>query len=151
MKLKNKDKLYIYYRDNKKCFYCDKSLKFKQITLDHLIPVSKGGVDEIFNIVTCCKTCNKFKGNTLLENYEKIIINLLHKAVNDNMIIGKNIKMDNYRLKEELLKVKKIENITDKIIFQSDNYRFYVKNRLVIKVVKLGGVNEYNDNFSWEN
>jgi len=150
LKLRNRDKLYIYNRENKKCYFCDKDLKFKQITLDHYIPLSKGGVDEIYNIVTSCKTCNKYKGNSLLDNYEDIVIKLLHKAVEDKMIIGKNINMDNDTLSEELLKVDRLESITNIFIFQSKNYRFYIKDGFVIKVIQLGGTDEYNDNFSWE-
>lgn len=139
MKPGNKDKLYIYQRDLKKCFYCGKKLKFHQITLDHYIPVSKGGTNDIFNLVTCCKRCNKLKGDSLPEDYERVILELFLIAVEDDKIIGNDLNIDNKKLKEELLKVNRIEGITDKFIFQSDSMRFYIKNNYVIKVVYIGG------------
>ncbi|EOD00193.1 HNH endonuclease [Caldisalinibacter kiritimatiensis] len=151
MKLRNKDKLYIYYRDNKSCFYCGKSLKFKQITLDHFIPLSKGGTSDIFNVVTCCKKCNKLKADKMPGNYEDTILNLFLKTVDDDMIIGKGINISNKELKEELLKVDRLEDLSDQFIFQNSTMRFYIKDNYVIKIVYLGGYeNEYNSDFSWE-
>ncbi|RKD32105.1 HNH endonuclease [Thermohalobacter berrensis] len=140
MKPRNRDKLYIYNRDNKECFFCGKKLKFKQITLDHLLPLSKGGTNDIFNLVTSCKKCNKIKGNSILKGIDKIILELFMQAVKDNKIIGKGLNIDNNTLKEQLLEIDRIEDITDKFIFQSDNMRFYVKNNKVVKVVYLGGL-----------
>jgi hypothetical protein len=150
VKLRNKDKLYIYHRDNKRCYYCGKTLKFNQTTLDHFIPLSKGGTDDIFNIVTCCKKCNKIKGDNLPDNYGEVIIELFIQAVKDDMIIGKGLKLNNKELKKELLKVDRIEDINDSFVFQSVNMRFYIKNSTVVKIVYLGGKDEYNDNFCWE-
>jgi 5-methylcytosine-specific restriction endonuclease McrA len=35
----------------------------KQLTLDHVIPKSRGGKNTWNNLVTCCFTCNLKKGN----------------------------------------------------------------------------------------
>jgi hypothetical protein len=45
---------------NFKCAYCGKS--GIQLTKDHVIPISKGGTDDIENIVPCCRQCNSSKG-----------------------------------------------------------------------------------------
>ena len=50
----------ILIRDNFKCVYCDSN---KNLTLDHLIPKSKGGKNDWLNLVTCCDSCNKKKGD----------------------------------------------------------------------------------------
>lgn len=34
------------------------------MTKDHLVPVSKGGLNSLDNYVTCCSECNMFKGNS---------------------------------------------------------------------------------------
>ena len=44
------------------CFYCGKYIKSDK-TLDHIIPVSKGGKDEVSNLVVCCHDCNTIKDN----------------------------------------------------------------------------------------
>ncbi len=47
---------------NNKCAYCSKDLKNKS-TVDHFLPVSKGGVNTIDNLVPACKSCNCKKHN----------------------------------------------------------------------------------------
>lgn len=44
------------------CFYCQAA---SGNTLDHLIPKSLGGKDELSNVVPCCEPCNTKKGNRL--------------------------------------------------------------------------------------
>lgn len=50
----------IFKRDGHKCQYCDTT---KDLTLDHLIPRSKGGKSTWKNLVTACKRCNSRKGD----------------------------------------------------------------------------------------
>lgn len=50
----------IFKRDGHKCQYCGTS---KELTLDHLIPRSKGGKSSWINLVTACKGCNTKKGD----------------------------------------------------------------------------------------
>ena len=45
------------------CAYCDRELRFVEMTADHVIPLSRGGRDEIGNVVTACAPCNREKGN----------------------------------------------------------------------------------------
>ncbi len=135
MRIGNKDKIYIFIRDNKKCFYCGKRLNFRQITLDHYLPLSKGGKDEIFNLVTCCKKCNKYKSDVIPDNYKDTIINLFIKAVQDGNILRKNITIDNSTLKDKLLKVNDLEITSEFFIFQSNSMRFYIKDGFVYKII----------------
>jgi 5-methylcytosine-specific restriction endonuclease McrA len=53
----------IYVRDKYTCQYCLGRHSAKDLTLDHVIPVSKGGKKDWDNIVTACKTCNQIKAN----------------------------------------------------------------------------------------
>jgi 5-methylcytosine-specific restriction endonuclease McrA len=46
-----------------RCAYCGKKVK---LTLDHIVPVSKGGRHEIDNAVPACASCNSSKGNKSL-------------------------------------------------------------------------------------
>ncbi len=51
-----------------KCYFCGKKVKFKDITMDHLVPLSRGGRSTKDNLVPCCKACNtKKKGMMPLE------------------------------------------------------------------------------------
>ncbi len=54
----------IYRRDGNKCQYCSSS---RNLTLDHVIPRSKGGDDSYQNLVVACSNCNTKKGDKYLE------------------------------------------------------------------------------------
>jgi 5-methylcytosine-specific restriction endonuclease McrA len=54
----------IYRRDDYKCLYCGSK---DGLTLDHVIPKSKGGPNSWTNLATCCMKCNVSKGDRLLE------------------------------------------------------------------------------------
>lgn len=135
MKIDDIDKLYIYNRDNKECYFCKRPLEFNQTTLDHYLPKSKKGTMDVFNLVISCKKCNKLKGNKIPEDYKDKILEMFLLAVKDNKIRGCNLKMPQKELKEDLLKVNKFEDITENFIFQSNEKRFYVKDNRVFKFV----------------
>jgi hypothetical protein len=56
----------IYDRDERRCYICGKQFHDNELTLDHIIPVSKGGIRSWNNLITCCKPCNAKKGDKLL-------------------------------------------------------------------------------------
>jgi 5-methylcytosine-specific restriction endonuclease McrA len=56
----------IYLRDNHTCQYCGK--KSGNMTIDHIIPKSRGGKETWDNMVVCCARCNNRKGDRFLED-----------------------------------------------------------------------------------
>jgi hypothetical protein len=55
----------IYLRDNFTCQYCAK--RGGNLTIDHIIPRSRGGAETWENMVVCCERCNNRKGDRTLE------------------------------------------------------------------------------------
>jgi 5-methylcytosine-specific restriction endonuclease McrA len=55
----------IMLRDEETCQYCGK--RSRDLTLDHVVPRSRGGQSTWENLVACCKMCNGRKGNRLLK------------------------------------------------------------------------------------
>lgn len=53
----------ILLRDEETCQYCGKHMR--ELTLDHVIPRSRGGQSTWENLVACCRACNAKKGNRL--------------------------------------------------------------------------------------
>ena len=43
------------------CHYCGKSFPSVELTMDHVVPISRGGKSTKGNIVPCCKNCNSEK------------------------------------------------------------------------------------------
>jgi 5-methylcytosine-specific restriction endonuclease McrA len=64
----------IFLRDNYTCYYCMKQFKPRELTLDHVIPRSKGGWNNWDNVVTACILCNKKKGNKTPEEADLILM-----------------------------------------------------------------------------
>ena len=53
----------IYARDNYRCQYCGKKAPINDLTYDHVIPRSKGGLTNWENIVSACYACNREKAS----------------------------------------------------------------------------------------
>jgi 5-methylcytosine-specific restriction endonuclease McrA len=66
----------IYARDHNMCQYCGHKFNPKFLTLDHIIPESKGGPFSWHNLVACCVKCNRRKADKSLEESG---MTLLHK------------------------------------------------------------------------
>jgi hypothetical protein len=56
----------IYARDGYKCTYCGSK---KDLSVDHIVPVSRGGSNENDNLVTACRSCNSSKGDKMLNEW----------------------------------------------------------------------------------
>ncbi|MBT9331097.1 HNH endonuclease [Acidipila sp. 4G-K13] len=56
----------ILLRDRNTCQYCAVVLPSCELTLDHVVPRSRGGLSTWENLVACCHNCNRRKGNLLL-------------------------------------------------------------------------------------
>ncbi|HAU36129.1 MAG TPA: HNH endonuclease [Phycisphaerales bacterium] len=52
----------IYARDGNRCQYCGRKYSTSELTLDHVVPRSRGGGTDWTNIVCCCVKCNVHKG-----------------------------------------------------------------------------------------
>ncbi|OQA99906.1 MAG: HNH endonuclease [Spirochaetes bacterium ADurb.Bin218] len=44
-----------------KCYYCGRTFNPADLTMDHKIPLSRGGKSEKINLVPACKECNNKK------------------------------------------------------------------------------------------
>jgi 5-methylcytosine-specific restriction endonuclease McrA len=53
----------VFLRDHHTCQYCQKTFPEKRLTIDHVVPLSKGGRHEWNNVVTACSSCNNKKGD----------------------------------------------------------------------------------------
>src|ERR1700752_2831850 len=53
-------------RDRNSCQYCGEVLPSSELTLDHVVPRSRGGLSTWENLVACCHACNRQKGDRLL-------------------------------------------------------------------------------------
>ena len=53
----------------------DDSESFKDgATIDHIIPISQGGTNNLQNLLICCRSCNSSKGKKNIEQYRKYFL-----------------------------------------------------------------------------
>jgi 5-methylcytosine-specific restriction endonuclease McrA len=58
------------------CYYCNIKVLPESLTMDHLIPLSRGGKSVRSNIVTACKTCNNKKKYSLPFEWEEYMMTI---------------------------------------------------------------------------
>lgn len=62
----------VYEKYNGHCAYCGCELKYKDMEVDHVIPVyGKDGGNGIDNLLPSCRMCNFYKSTFTLEDYRK--------------------------------------------------------------------------------
>jgi 5-methylcytosine-specific restriction endonuclease McrA len=79
----------IVLRDSSTCQYCRQKLPPRELTLDHVIPRSRGGASTWENLVASCKPCNNVKGDrtpaeaglTLAKQPRQITIHAKHRLL----------------------------------------------------------------------
>jgi len=61
------------------CYYCGRSVPPKELTLDHIVPLTRGGKSTKGNCVPACKECNNKKKDMLPVEWDDYLQNLKHK------------------------------------------------------------------------
>lgn len=89
----------VFIRDGFKCMYCGS--KQKHLTIDHVIPISRGGKTKFDNCVAACRGCNNYKGNRKPSEADMYLIRQPHTPTISEffMLKCKQLKIHEY-LKE---------------------------------------------------
>ena len=61
------EKRLLYANQDRRCVGCEYELPLHVLTIDHITPRSKGGLDAVGNLQLLCHTCNAVKGNRSME------------------------------------------------------------------------------------
>lgn len=68
MPVTKKVRFEVFKRDSFKCQYCGRSAPEVILHADHILPASKGGTDDLLNLVSSCVDCNLGKSDRLLSD-----------------------------------------------------------------------------------
>ncbi len=64
------------------CHYCRRRVPARELTMDHIVPLVRGGRTTRSNVVPCCKTCNDRKRYLLPHEWEEYMASLAGRDPN---------------------------------------------------------------------
>ena len=79
----------IIWRDNSQCQYCANYFSSDKLTMDHVLPKSRGGKNTWENLVAACKKCNQKKGSRTINESNMV---LLKKPIRPKANILRTVK-----------------------------------------------------------
>lgn len=65
------------------CYYCGNSFPPEQLTMDHIVPIIRGGKSTRGNVVSACKECNNNKKYLLPMEWEAYLKGTGYKGNNE--------------------------------------------------------------------
>lgn len=80
----------LFRRDCNMCAYCGKLFSFDNLTRDHVLPRSKGGLDNWSNMVTSCGKCNRYKADRTPEEANMELLYIPYIPVRSEYLILSN-------------------------------------------------------------
>lgn len=89
-----KERRDIYIRDKGTCGICGRFVPPDSFTVDHIVPISKGGTYDYSNLQCCCRKCNQLKDDALQDDFFQVMLSVVDYQISDkhNKKIKKGIK-----------------------------------------------------------
>ena|SRR6478736_4480413 len=70
----NPERKVLYGRDRYMCCYCGQGFAPHQLTIEHIVPKSRGGKNTYMNTITACRRCNHRKADRSLEEANMVLL-----------------------------------------------------------------------------
>jgi len=86
----------LFARDRHVCAYCGGRFHSEDLTREHIVPTSRGGLDTWMNCITACRACNGHKGNRMPEEARMSLLYLPYvpNLYEDMILRGRRILSD---------------------------------------------------------
>lgn len=75
----------VYAKCNGHCAYCGCELEYKDMQVDHVIPLKRGGKDDIKNMFPACRSCNHYKATLTAEEYREYVSKIPDRLQRDSI------------------------------------------------------------------
>jgi 5-methylcytosine-specific restriction endonuclease McrA len=89
-------------RDEHRCQYCGKRLSVSQLSIDHVVPKSRGGKSSWTNVVAACNPCNTRKGGRMPWE-ASMKLRKAPSAPRRNPLLADKVQSDRYRVWKHFL------------------------------------------------
>lgn len=72
-KLSDSDRYKVYTKYGGRCAYCGQPIAYKEMQVEHMESLARGGVDGPENYMPACRTCNHYKHTLTVEEFREQI------------------------------------------------------------------------------
>ena len=126
----------VFKRDNFTCQYCGRMAPDVILEIDHINPVKNNGTNDILNLITSCKDCNRGKGvrklteNDILKKQQQQLKEINEKREQLKLLISWKEELNRFD-DEQINQIEKLlENGTDNIFSEvgRKNCKKWIKN-----------------------
>lgn len=100
-KLTRQERAKIYGQYNGHCAYCGVEIEFKDMQVDHIHPLRKGGKDELENMICACRSCNHYKSTLTIEQFRKELSKMPNRLVRDSVTFKNSLRYGLVEIKEK--------------------------------------------------
>lgn len=117
--ISKKTRFEVFKRDKFTCQYCGRTIPDVVLHIDHIKPVSKGGTNDIMNLITSCSECNLGKGarelsdDSVIKKQQKQLKLLADKNEQLEMMLKWRDELQAYSEKELNAVNQRITNLTN--------------------------------------
>jgi 5-methylcytosine-specific restriction endonuclease McrA len=87
-KSKNKIKKIIIKKYHNKCAYCGCRLDIDKISIDHIVALSRGGLDVVENMNPACTICNGYKSYLSVDEFRAKLLKSINFENNNKIYIN---------------------------------------------------------------
>lgn len=132
-KIQDKTRQNVWMKYGKRCAYCGKLIEDrKNLRVDHILAVRKGGTDDESNLNPSCHDCNLYKDTYSLEDFREQLSLMTDRLAKRDIV---------YRLSEEYGIIERKKRKKIRFFFEEDYLKIYLgnyKNICSYAVVKNG-------------
>lgn len=109
--LSKKIRFGVFKRDAFTCQYCGRHPPTVTLEIDHIIPVSKGGVSDDHNLITACFDCNRGKSGELLSVVPEGIVERTARLIEHEEQLRALNRMLTSKRRRQNKQIKKIQDV----------------------------------------
>ena len=98
--MKKTDRLKIYNKYGGHCAYCGKPIEYKDMQVDHKVPIYRGygtlvgverGTDDFSNLMPSCRSCNFRKGTLSVEEFRRELTKQFERIVKNSFQVRQSV------------------------------------------------------------
>lgn len=75
----------VYDKCDGHCAYCGAGLEYKDMQVDHMTPLRRGGADELYNMLPACRSCNHYKATLDVEGFRDYLSGIPYRLMRDSI------------------------------------------------------------------